>query len=125
MVESVMRQGMKSWLKTECVNTGIGLMHLSAYVADIQYSMFHYNQDGVKHAAQGFNNQLLRLVEPGYLTPEDATLYKDRVNLAVGKFIGGKLNEVSEAIKDMIELTNRLDIITLERTVECQSGKST
>jgi len=123
MAESVMRQAMETWLKQECVNTGLGLMHLSAYVSDLQYSMFHYNKEGVKHAARGFNDELMRLVQGEHITSEEATSYKDGVDLAVGKFLGGEMYEVSEAIDSMVRLTNKLDILTLEKTVVCQIGK--
>lgn len=127
LAESVMRQKMETWLKSECVNIGLQMMRPSSYLDNILSAMYDDDIKTIMHSIGGFANQLADITHRGWTTSEESVLWYQDVDKTVRKYLDAydkKQDTIMlEASREINELCRKWEILLLERTVECQCGK--
>lgn len=136
MAESVMRQGLKSWLKVECQSVGSDLIGAVVSMSGAVDDAFELSVPGktipasemlevdLKHAGDAIEHVPLQ-----YLTGEERaellvmkSIISDNINKL--KHPANSVGDIADTIqKQVLELNALTQKYLLEKVVECQCGK--
>lgn len=125
MVESVMRQAMGSWLKAECIDTGMFLLDIYGHTEEIYNCMLDDDRTALIKAGTWLNILLSNMEREGKIPPDKAAEIGRRAHNAITDYLGLP-SESPKLFDTMMEINKlRLDIGTyaMERVVGCQIGK--
>jgi len=130
MAESAMKQGMKTWLKKECKDTGMALWGTTIQMENIRSAIGDGPETEDEKLFEIFSShlkaeQIPHLVEEGYISQGKADDLIRRMDGIIEHFRRGKSRPHKlETLRMMDDLIHEVAIHSLEKTVECQIGRA-
>lgn len=127
MTESVMRQGMKTWLKAECVDTGIALSNERKHITRIRDYLIDGDYDSAESIIDRLKGNMEFHARKGYIDPELPSIIYGKIRDLINDFRMGEppteFERIRVAIGKFQDLTDEADLRLFESVVECQIGK--
>lgn len=117
-----MRNGLETWLKKECVDTGHELSELNLLLVLIPAQLVSHNFETAQFMLSKAEDKLRQANEKGIMTNDVYHTALDNVRDLVKRH--GTELQPSPPFEKYNEFLNELEVRLLEKVVECQCGKS-
>ena len=120
---SEMREAMKSWIKNECLDEFFKVSPLKVQTHTLQRFMFEQNKEGVESVMNTVTQSLSSLMDKKVISKEKGEDLRSRLDRAYHKFVTTPKPGIGPAMM-LADVIYDIEVIGLERMVECQCGKS-